>query len=46
MPFFIDALDLLLATYLSRRFVFWLAIAVIIVCGLAAFANMLEPSTP
>ena len=45
MPFFIDALDLLLATYLSRRFVIWLAIAVIVVCGLGAFANMLEPST-
>ena len=44
MPFFIDMIDLLLATYLSRRFVFWMAIAVIIICGLAVIANMLEPS--
>jgi len=46
MPFFIDVLDLLLIPHPSRRFVFWLAIAVVVVCGLGAFGNMLEPSTP
>ena len=46
MPFFIDVLDLLWTPHPSRRFVFWLAIAVIGVCGLGAFGNMLEPSTP
>lgn len=36
-------LDLVLLSTLSRRLVFWLAVAVIVVCGIAVVSNMTEP---
>jgi len=36
-------LDLFLLSTLSRRMVFWLAVAVIAVCGIALLSNMAEP---
>jgi hypothetical protein len=36
-------LDLFLLSTLSRRLVFWLAIAVIVVGGIAVVSNMTEP---
>jgi hypothetical protein len=36
-------LDLFLLPTLSRRVVFWLVVAVIVVCGIAVLSNMMEP---
>ena len=36
-------LDLYLLSTLSRRLVFWLVVAFIVVCGIGVLANMTEP---
>ena len=36
-------LDLYLLSTLSRRLVFWLVVAFIVVCGIAVLSNMTEP---